>query len=182
MTLHFFGGSATVPPIFLHLPIVVGQKKFVCVLLMVVAMRHFGFTQKISRKKSFPPMALTVLSRRGGSNHVPSTLTINIDCWHDPSALTSSFDIDCCHDRSTLHCELQHWLSALIVGMAHRHRHCELQHWPLWVSTLTIDIDHQHCQSTLTFNIYHRHWLISLAVWRMYTHIKTSFEVKKKKQ
>ena len=53
-----FWGAATVPPISLHLPIVVGKKKFVCVLLMVVAMRHFGFTRKISRKKSFPPMTL----------------------------------------------------------------------------------------------------------------------------
>ena len=50
MTLHFFGGPTTVPPIFLHLPIVVGQQKILCVFLMVVDMRHFGFYPKFFEK------------------------------------------------------------------------------------------------------------------------------------
>ena len=48
------GGPTMVPPIFFQLPIVIGGKNFICVLLMVVAMRHFSFYPKFPQKISSP--------------------------------------------------------------------------------------------------------------------------------
>ena len=58
MTLHFFGGSATVPPIFLHLPIVVGQKKIRMRVAYGGGYAAFWFLPGNFRKKTFPPMTL----------------------------------------------------------------------------------------------------------------------------
>ena len=90
MTLHFFGQPTTVPPIILHLPIVVGQQNLVCVFLIVVAMRHLGFYTNISEKKFLSPYDFDFF---GGSSHEPSSLKPQTVVWghggesHGPSTL-----------------------------------------------------------------------------------------------